>query len=107
MADAPEITLNELEEVLRSIGNAGSEPVSPHVNPARADDEDSIYCIKNGAYVRISEDRMSAWIYLNPPKPGEGFSFIQYRSHSQEACIRAGNTHRPRNGACERDRRLL
>ena len=71
MADAPEITLNELEEVLRSIGNAGSEPVSPHVNPARADDEDSIYCIKNGAYVRISEDRMSAWIYLNPPKPGE------------------------------------
>ena len=71
MTDAPEITLNELEEVLRSIGKPGSGPVSPHNSAQPLEEEDSIYCIKNGAYVRVSDDRMSAWIYLNPPRPGE------------------------------------
>ena len=71
MADAPEITLNELEEVLRSIGNPGSGPVAPHNSAQPLEEEVSIYCIKNGAYGRVSDDRMSAWIYLNPPRPGE------------------------------------
>ncbi len=44
-------------------------PVEPEEEP----EEDSRFCIGNGAYVRVSEDGMQAWIYLNPPREGEPF----------------------------------
>lgn len=65
-------TLASLDEMLKDISKEGL--LQPHNTPvAENDDDESPYSIKNGAYVRVDEDGMAAWIYLNPPKEGEKF----------------------------------
>ena len=73
MADTPEITLEELNEVLEKIGTNGRGPIAPHGETVVEEYEENNHCIKNGAYIRLSDDNMIAWIYLNPPKEGESF----------------------------------
>lgn len=63
-------SLAELEKMLKDMSNEGL--IDPHLS-SDSDDENSPYCIKNGAYVRVDEDGMKAWLYLNPPKEGEKF----------------------------------
>lgn len=68
-------SLDELNKMLKGMNL--EKPISPHVQkeeePFEENNDGIDYCIKNGAYVRVSEDGMQAWIYLNPPKEGEGF----------------------------------
>lgn len=73
MADTPEITLEELNEALEKIGTNGRGPIAPHGETVVEEYEENDHCIKNGAYIRLSDDNMIAWIYLNPPKEGESF----------------------------------
>ena len=70
--------LNNLEEMLKDIPQ--DQLIKPHLDeseiPAespKAEAEESNYCIKNGAYVRVEDNCMKAWLYLNPPKKGEDF----------------------------------
>lgn len=71
MADDLMKSLAELDMMLKSLPKEPAPMVDPHNNGQ--EEEDSPYCIKNGAYLKISEDKMNAWIYLNPPKEGEPF----------------------------------
>ena len=63
-------SIAELDAMVKGLKQ--DKPVDPHATYASEEaDEDNTYSIKNGAYVRVSEDSMKAWLYLNPPKPGE------------------------------------
>ena len=75
MADDLEQSIAEINALMHTLSVSGSpESLLKHVEVAEPEPEDdNPYCIKNGAYVRISEDKMCAWIYLNPPKDGEDF----------------------------------
>lgn len=68
-------SLAELEEMLKGISL--EKPIDPHneaePEPVPTVDENCPYCIKNGSFVRISPDKMSAWIYLHEPLAGEDF----------------------------------
>ncbi|MCR5278708.1 MAG: FapA family protein [Lachnospiraceae bacterium] len=61
--------LDDLKKEEALVLHESAKPAAPEPEP----EEDSKFCIKNGAYIRISEDKMEAWIYLNPPKQGESF----------------------------------
>ena len=73
MADTPQITLEELDEMLAQLNPNGTGPISPHNEAKKTDESENEHCIKNGAYIRLSDDKMMAWIYLNPPAEGEAF----------------------------------
>lgn len=65
-------SLAELEKLLKDMSTEGL--IDPHLSEPEEDpDANNPYCIKNGAYVRVEEDGMKAWIYLNPPRDGEKF----------------------------------
>ncbi|MCR4727040.1 MAG: FapA family protein [Lachnospiraceae bacterium] len=70
-------SIEEIKKMLEDIKHDGNKPPEFHnpVSPAAEEetDDDSPYCIKNGAYIKTSEDGMRAWIYLNPPSHGEDF----------------------------------
>lgn len=74
MAEELMKSLANLENMLKDISESES-PIEPHavaVEENKSETENK-FSIGNGAYVRIEDDRMKAWIYLNPPKEGEGF----------------------------------
>ena len=65
-------SLAELESMLKDMSHEA--PIDPHLDHQDSEEDDeSPYCIKNGAYVRVEDDGMRAWIYLNPPKDGTSF----------------------------------
>ncbi len=69
-------SLANLEEMLKDMSSQGL--INPHLDKEESREKEievdnSPYCIKNGSYVRIEDDCMKAWIYLNPPKKGEDF----------------------------------
>ena len=69
--------LKSIEEIKKMLDDLkAEEQLVLHNEPAPATPEpveESKYCIGNGAYVKVSDDKMQAWIYLNPPKEGEDF----------------------------------
>lgn len=68
-------SLEDLEFLLKEMKTdtiiAPHEEVVPDVSQDEIDD--SPYCIKNGSYVKISQDNMQAWVCLYPPKKGQDF----------------------------------
>ncbi len=78
--------LRSIEEIRKMLDDLKSEENSLFKQDQAREEvpvhsDDSAFCIKNGAYVRISEDKMQAWIYLNPPADGMSF-------YSKELIIR-------------------
>lgn len=71
-------SLSELDRMLKE--TLIEKPIAPHLDPNEGLQnaaEDCPYCIKNGSYLRISDDKMKAWIFLNTPAPGEDFYSYQ------------------------------
>ncbi len=71
-----EDVVKSIEEIKKMLeGLQKEEKLLAHrpAAPEKEAEDDSPYCIKNGAYIKTSDDGMKAWIYLNPPKPGEDF----------------------------------
>lgn len=67
-------SLANIESMLKDLAN--EKPLEPHgENPdvVAQREAESPYCIKNGAYIRVEDDGMKAWIFLNPPREGEDF----------------------------------
>lgn len=68
-------SLEDLELTLKEMKTdtiiAPHEESVPDVSPEET--EASPYCIKNGSYVKISQDNMQAWVCLYPPKEGEDY----------------------------------
>jgi len=65
-------SLAELDEMLKEMPKEGL--ISPHEGSDGEDSENAKkFCIGNGSYVRIDDDGMTAWLYLNPPAEGEDF----------------------------------
>lgn len=71
--------LKSIEEIKKMLDDLKAEENllkpdhSSKADASRPVEDNSTYCIKNGAYVKVSEDKMEAWIYLNPPPEGESF----------------------------------
>ncbi len=65
-------SIAELDEMVKSLKQ--DKLVDPH-RDERFDDEEeeSAFSIKHGAYVRVSDDSMRAWVWLNPPGDGEDY----------------------------------
>ena len=70
--------LSNLEEMLKEIPQ--DQLIKPHLDEGEVNpeveapkEEENTHCIKNGAYVRVEDDCMKAWLYLNPPKQGEDY----------------------------------
>ena len=63
--------VNEKLKELEAIKAGLSVESAPAPAVSEGPEEENSFCIKNGAYIRISEDGMEAYIYLNPPKEGE------------------------------------
>lgn len=70
--------LSNLEEMLKEIPQ--DQLIKPHLEEGEVNseveapkEEENNHCIKNGSYVRVEDDCMKAWIYLNPPKQGEDY----------------------------------
>lgn len=61
-----------LEEIRKRIKES-TENADALAGEAKEAEPQKEFTIKNGAYIRVSEDNMTAWIYLNPPLPGEKF----------------------------------
>ena len=66
-------SLASLDEMLKGMEKE-KKIIDPHIGAAEAEPlEECPYCIKNGSYVRVSDDSMKAWILLYPPKAGDDF----------------------------------
>lgn len=65
-------SLANLDEMLK--GMEKEKIIDPHVGSQESEPaEECPYCIKNGSYVRVSDDSMKAWIFLYPPKAGDDY----------------------------------
>lgn len=64
-------SLAKLDDMIKDMSKENA--VVPHEEPSGENAQENNFCIKNGAYVRVADDAMVAWIYLNPPKEGEAF----------------------------------
>ncbi|MBP5153316.1 MAG: DUF342 domain-containing protein [Lachnospiraceae bacterium] len=73
MADDVVKSIEEIKKMLEDLQHEEKLLAHRPAEPEKEADEDSPYCIKNGAYIKTSPDGMKAWIYLNPPKAGEDF----------------------------------
>lgn len=71
MTDNLDASIEELERLKESLSKE-NQIIEPHEKEAvNAYAGEGKHNYRNGAYLRISDDKMKAWIYLNPPGEGE------------------------------------
>lgn len=66
----PSPIVNQLEDEAANKENGAEVAATEETGTASAE---PLPAIGNGAYVRVGEDGMQAWLYLNPPKEGEKY----------------------------------
>lgn len=66
-------SLQNLENMLSDL--AGESLAKPHLDADEMPitEPDSPYCIKHGAYAKVTEDCMEAWVFLPEPHKGEDY----------------------------------